>query len=249
MAGHSKWHNIQHRKNAQDAKRGKKFTKLIKEIVVAVKTGGGGGDIESNSRLRLAVQNAKGMNMPKDTIERAIKKALGAGGEDYQETTFEAYGPDGIAFFVECATDNKTRTVANVRSYFSKYGGNLGKDGCMQFVFDRKGVFTLPMEGIDEEEFTMEMIDAGAEDVEFEDGLITVTTAMEDFGKVQRKFQELKIEPKEAGLERTPITTKKVDEKTFTTFMKLLDMLEDDDDVQKVYHNVEFDEELMAKMT
>ena len=243
MAGHSKWANIRHRKGAQDAKRGKIFTKLIKEISVSVKTGG--PDLDSNPRLRLAVQNARGQNMPKDNIERAIKKASGAGGEDYVEVNFEGYGPDGIAIFVETATDNNTRTVANVRSAFKKHGGNLGKDGCLQFVFDRKGIFNLESEGIDEDEFTMEMIDAGAEDVEFEDGSINVTSAMDDFGSVQKKFQDLGIEPKEAGLQRIPTTTKEITQDTYNTFLKILDALEDDDDVQKVYHNVEYNESFM----
>ena len=190
MAGHSKWANIRHRKGAQDAKRGKIFTKLIKEITVAVKNGG--PDAETNPRLRLALQNARGQNMPKDNIERAINKASGADGTQYEDVTFEGYGPDGIAVFVECATDNNTRTVGNVRSYFRKYGGNLGKDGCLEFVFDRKGIFSLDQGELDEDDFTMEMIDGGAEDVEFDDGLITVTTAMEDFGNWESLLLSLK---------------------------------------------------------
>jgi YebC/PmpR family DNA-binding regulatory protein len=241
MAGHSKWKNIQHRKGAQDAKRGKVFTKLIKEISVAVKTGGG-ADPDSNPRLRLAIQNARGANMPKDNLERAIKKASGATGENYTETTFEGYGPDGIAIYVECATDNNTRTVSNIRSYFKKYGGSLGKDGCLQFIFDQKGIFILDAEGLDEEEFSLEMIDEGAEDVEFEEGLVTITTLKEDFGKVQKYLGEKSIEPKEAGLKRIPTTTKEISKKTFETFTKLVDVIEEDEDVQEIYHNVEFDE-------
>ncbi len=240
MAGHSKWKNIQHRKGAQDAKRGKIFSKLGKEISVAIKTGG--SDPDANPRLRLAIQNAKGQSMPKDTIERAITKAAGAGGADYAEVTFEGYGPEGVAVFVECSTDNNTRSVSNVRSYFSKFNGSLGKDGCLEFIFNRKGIFSIESEGLDEDDFTMEMIDAGAEDVEFEDGLCTVTTEMVDFGSVQNKLQELSIEPKEAGLERIPTTMKEISESGFKTFMKLIDKIEDDDDVQKVYHNCEFDE-------
>jgi YebC/PmpR family DNA-binding regulatory protein len=244
MAGHSKWANIRHRKGAQDAKRGKIFTKLIKEITVAVKTGG--PDAEMNPRLRLALQNARGQNMPKDTVERAINKASGADGTSYDEVTFEGYGPDGIAVFVECATDNNTRTVGSVRSYFRKYGGNLGKDGCLEFVFNRKGIFSLEQGEINEDDFTMAMIDAGAEDVEFEEGTISVTTEMEDFGAVQNKLKELEIEPKEAGLQRLPTTMKEISAETWETFSKLLDILEDDDDIQKVYHNVEFNEEMMG---
>jgi len=244
MAGHSKWANIRHRKGAQDAKRGKIFSKLIKEISVAVKAGG--PDADSNPRLRLALQNCRGQNMPKDNIERAINKASGADGTSYVEVTFEGYGPDGVAVFVESATDNNTRTVGNVRSFFRKYGGNLGKDGCLEFVFDRKGIFTIEQGELDEDDFTMEMIDVGAEDVEFEEGIITVTTAMEDFGGVQKKLTELEIEPKEAGLQRIPTTTKEISAPAWETLSKLLDVLEDDDDVQKVYHNVEFDESIMG---
>lgn len=244
MAGHSKWANIRHRKGAQDAKRGKVFTKLIKEITVAVKTGGG-PDPDANPRLRTAIQNARGMNMPKDNIERAIKKAAGAGGEDYKESTFEGYGPDGVAIFVECATDNTNRTVANVRSYFSKYNGSLGTNGCLQFVFERKGVFAIELGEHDEDELQMELIDAGAEDFETEDGVMTVYCEMTEFGAVQQALQGLSIEPKEASLNRIPTMMKAIDTKHFATFMKLLDVLEDDDDVQKVYHNCEVDEAVL----
>lgn len=243
MAGHSKWANIRHRKGAQDAKRGKIFTKIIKEISVAVKTGG--ADPDSNPRLRSAIQNARGQNMPKDNIDRAIKKASGAGADNIEETTFEGYGPDGIAVFVECATDNNMRTVGNIRSYFKKSGGNLGKDGCLEFVFDRKGIFSIEVEGIDEDEFTLEMIDAGAADVEVEDGIFIVSTEMEDFGNVQKKLNEMNIEPKEAGLRRIPTTTKEISKKTWDSFSKLIELIEDDDDVQQVYHNVEFNEDFL----
>jgi len=243
MSGHSKWKTIKQKKGAADAKKGRIFTKLIKEVTVAVKNGG--PDPEANPRLRLAVQNCKGANMPKDNLERAIKKATGADGTEYVEATFEAYGTDGAAFFIECATDNKTRTVANIRSYFTKFNGSLGKDGCLQFIFDRKGIFTLDANGVDEDEFTLSMIDAGAEDVEFDDEMIAVTCPMEDFGNVQKKLIEMEIEPQEAGLQRIPNTFKKLDQEGMEKFMKLLDLIEDDDDVQKVYHNVEYDESLM----
>ena len=241
MAGHSKFANIKHRKGAQDLKRGKVFTKIQKEITVAVKTGGG-GDPEMNPRLRLALANARGVNMPKDNIERAIKKAVGGQGENYTEVTFEGYGPDGTAVFVECATDNNTRTVSNIRSYFNKYGGSLGKDGCLEFIFTRKGIFHLKTEGLDEDDFTMEMIDAGAEDVEVEDGIFTVICEMEEFGNISKKLQELQIEPLEAGLKRIPSTTKAVNQSNYPKFEKLIDTIEDDDDVQKVYHNAVLNE-------
>ena len=201
MAGHSKFANIKHRKGAQDLKRGKVFTKLQKEITVAVKTGGG-GDPAMNPRLRLALANARGANMPKDNIDRAIKKAEGGSGENIVEVTFEGYGPDGTAIYVECATDNNTRTVSNIRSYFNKYGGSLGKDGCLEFIFSRKGVFLLQGEELEEEEFTMEMIDVGAEDVEFEGDSVVISSEMEDFGNISKKLQEMDLEPKEAGLKR-----------------------------------------------
>lgn len=241
MAGHSKFANIKHRKGAQDLKRGKVFTKIQKEITVAVKTGGG-GDPEMNPRLRLALANARGVNMPKDNIERAIKKAVGGQGENYIEVTFEGYGPDGTAVFVECATDNNTRTVSNIRSYFNKYGGSLGKDGCLEFIFTRKGIFHLKTEGLDEDDFTMEMIDIGAEDVEVEDGIFTVICEMEEFGNISKKLQELQIEPLEAGLKRVPSTTKAVNQSNYPKFEKLIDIIEDDDDVQKVYHNAVLNE-------
>ncbi len=242
MAGHSKWKNIQHRKGAQDAKRGKAFTKIIKEISVAVKTGGG-DDPDANPRLRAAIASAKGINMPKDNIDRAIKKAAGNDSENYSEISYEGYGPGGVAIYIECATDNPIRTVSNVRSYFNKHGGSLGKDGCLQFVFVRKGIFELNEKGLEEDDFTMAMIDAGAEDVEFDDSLVTITTAMEDFGNVQRKLSEMNIDVIESGLQRIPVDTKEVDVKTFESVMKLIDKLEDDDDVQKVYHNIEYREE------
>lgn len=243
MACHSKWANTKHRKAAQDSKRAKIWTKLLKEVGVAVKQGG--PDADSNPRLRLAMQNCRGGNVPKDNIERAIAKASGAGAEDYIETTFEGYGPDGVAVFVECATDNNTRTVSAVRSYFTKCGGSLGKDGCLQFIFDRKSIFTLARESVsmDEDDFMMEMIDAGAEDVDnSDDEFITVIAAMEDFGPVSSKLHEMNIEPKEAGLKRIPNNFKALNGKSLEMFEKLIDLLEDNDDVQQVYHNLEFTE-------
>ena len=236
MAGHSKFANIKHRKGAQDIKRGKIFTKLQKEITVAVKTGGG-GDPSMNPRLRLALANARGANMPKDNVERAIKKAEGSQDENFVEVTFEGYGPDGTAVFVECATDNNTRTVSNIRSYFNKYGGSLGKDGCLEFIFTRRGIFHLKGDGLNEEDFTMEMIDAGAEDVEFEDGIVTVISEMDEFGNISKKLQELELETLEAGLKRVPNTIKEVSENSYPKFEKLIEIIEDDEDVQKVYHN------------
>ncbi len=247
MAGHSKWANIKHRKGAQDARRGKIFTKLIKEITVATKEGG--TDSDTNPRLRLAIQNAKGQNMPKDTIERAIKKGSGADMADYVETTYEGYGPNGVAVFVECTTDNLNRTVANVRAAFSKYGGSLGTNGSLEFIFDRKGVFTVMLpDGVDGDEMTLEVIDGGAEEVEFEDGYLIVTSAMEDFGMMQKKLDALGLEPENAELQRIPNTFVALSNEQFPKVMKLIDALEDDDDVQKVYHNIEATETQLEQL-
>ncbi len=242
MSGHSKWSTIKRKKGANDARRGKIFTKLIKEIIIAVKEGGN-PDPEANPRLRLAIQNAKGANMPKDNIARAIKKASGADAEAYEEVTYEGYATHGVAVFVECLTDNLNRTVAAVRAAFNKYGGSLGTNGSLEFIFDRKGVFNfeLPAEK-DEEELMLEIIDAGAEDVEIEDGFVTVTTAMEDFGKVNKKLEELGIETEKAELQRIPKTLVELDDKAFAQVMKFIEELEDNDDVQKVYHNIDVKE-------
>ena len=238
MAGHSHFANIQGRKGAQDKIRGKIFTKIIREINVSVKKGGG-PDPDSNPRLRAALFKARSVNMSKDTIDRAIKKASGEGSENFDEVNYEGYGPEGVGVFVECATDNNTRTVANIRAYFNKAGGNVGKEGCLEFIFNRKGVFILKSEGLNEEEFTLEMIDAGADDVEFGEGMVRVTCEMEQFGSVSKFLNDKKIEAIESGLERVPVTYKNISEDTFLKLSKLLDSLEEDDDVQKVYHNAE----------
>ena len=238
MAGHSKWANIKHRKGAQDARRGKIFTKLIKEISVAAKEGG--AEIENNPRLRLAIQNAKGQNMPKENIDRAIKKAVGSDATNYIEITYEGYGSNGVAVFVECMTDNQNRTVSNVRAAFSKNGGSLATNGSVEYLFERKGMFSLEKpKGIDIDDLTLELIDGGAEEVEVVDDYINVSCALEDFGAMQKKFEELKMEPENAELQRIPTTTVALDDEAFKKVMKLIDTLEDDDDVQKVYHNIE----------
>jgi YebC/PmpR family DNA-binding regulatory protein len=246
MSGHSKWSTIKRKKGAIDAKRGKIFTKIIKEIIIAAKDGG--GDPEANARLRLAVQNAKGANMPKDNIERAIKKATGSDAESYVETTFEGYAPHGIAVFAECLTDNNNRTVASVRSVFNKFGGNLGTNGSLSFLFERKGIFTIPTEGLSLEELELEMIDAGAEDFEIDEDTLTITCAMEDFGNVSRKLTELGIEPEESGLKRIPNDTKQLDVESAKKVLKFIETLEDDDDIQNVYHNLEMTDELAAAL-
>ncbi len=244
MAGHSKWANIKHRKGAQDAKRGKIFTKMIKEIMVAAKTGN--PDPDMNPRLRLAIQNAKSANVPKDNIERAVKKATGEEATDYIETTYEGYAPNGVAVFVECATDNLNRTVSSVRSIFSKNGGNLATNGSVDFLFETKGVFFIKKpEALDMEEFELEMIEAGAESIETEEEYITVSTAKDDFGNVQKKLDEINLETEDAGLQKIPTTTVSLGDEDFVQVMKLIEKLEDDDDVQKVYHNLEVQESQM----
>ncbi len=238
MSGHSKWATIKRAKGAKDAKRGKIFTKLIKEIHVATRTGG--DDPDANPRLRLAIQNAKAANMPKDNIERAIKKASGVDSEDYIETTYEGYAPNGVAVMVECTTDNNNRTVQNVRSIFNKYGGNLGTNGSVDYLFERKGVFTLNLpENFDEDELTLELIDAGAEDVDFRENMAIVTCAMEDFGQMQKSLDGLDVEIENGELQRIPTTSVELSDEDVNSVIKLIDAMEDDDDVQKVYHNLE----------
>ena len=244
MSGHSKWSTIKRKKGAADAKRGKLFTKLIKEISIAAREGG--GDPDANPRLRLAVSNAKGNNMPKDNIERAIKKATGSDAETYTESTFEGYGAHGVAVFVECLTDNNNRTVSSVRAAFTKYNGSLGTNGSLEFIFARKGVFSIKLEdGVDEDEITLELIDAGAEDAVADDGYLNVTCEMSDFGNVQKKLEELGIEAENAELQRIPNTLVTLNDDDFKSVMKLIEALEDNDDVQKVFHNLDITEAQM----
>ncbi|MGI0106021.1 YebC/PmpR family DNA-binding transcriptional regulator [Salinimicrobium sp. WS361] len=249
MAGHSKWANIKHRKGAQDKKRAKQFTRAIKEISVAVKEGGG-PDPEANPALRNAISNAKGVNMPKDTIERAIKKASGAEADNFELVTFEGYGPHGIAFFIECTTDNTNRTVASVRSIFSKNGGSLGTNGSLEFLFDRKGVFSIDRKSITSsmEEFELELIEGGATTIEKEEDLIYVYTDFTDFGAMNAKLEELGVEPKNAGLQRIPLNSVELPVKEAAKIIELTEKFEEDDDVQDVYHNLELTDELLEKI-
>ncbi len=244
MSGHSKWSTIKRKKGAADAKRSKMFSKLAKEITIAAKEGGS-GDPEMNPRLRTAIANAKGVNMPKDVIQRAINKAT-SGTENYTEVTFEGTGPGGMAVFVECLTDNNQRTVSSVRSIFRKRGGELGKNGSLSYLFDRKGIFNIVTENLkmDIEELELELIDAGMEDMEEEDGRLIVTTAMEDFGNMQKKLEELGIEAESAELQRIPNARRELDVETAQKALKLIEALEDDDDVQNVYHDLEMTEDL-----
>ncbi|MEI6435001.1 MAG: YebC/PmpR family DNA-binding transcriptional regulator [Bacteroidota bacterium] len=246
MSGHNKWSTIKRKKGALDAKRSKIFSKIIKDITIAVKEGG--ADPDGNPRLRLAIANAKGASMPKDTIQRAISKGADKDAAALIETTYEGKGAHGVAIFVECTTDNLQRTVSNVRAHFNKHGGELGQNGMLNYLFDRKGIFVVPKGNLDRDEFEMEVIDAGAEDISLEDDFFTITTAMEDFGSMIRKFEQLKIEPESASLQRIPKTTVALDEDATRKVLKLIDVIEDDDDVQNVFHTLEISDELAERL-
>jgi YebC/PmpR family DNA-binding regulatory protein len=240
MSGHNKWSTIKHKKGAADAKRSKIFSKLVKEIQVAVKEGG--PDPDHNARLRLVIQNAKGVSMPKDNIERAVKGSSKEG-VTILETTFEGYLPNAIAVFIECTTDNQQRSVSNIRSIFNKYNGNLGTNGSLSFMFDRKGVFSIPKENFNADDHELELIDAGAEDIAEEGDYVTVTTAMDDFGKMQKKIEELGIVAENARLQRIPKDYKTLGLEETKKVLKAIDAFEDDDDVQNIYHNLDIPDE------
>jgi len=246
MAGHSKWANIKHRKGAQDAKRGKIFTKLIKEITIAAKIGG--GDLESNARLRLAIDKAKQSNMPKDNIERAIKKGTGdLDGVTYEEGVFEGYGPGGVAVIVEFMTDNRTRTVAEVRHAFNKYGGSLGVSGSVAFMFDRKGQIIFAEEN-DFDAIFEAALEAGAEDVKDEDGVIEVVTDPGDLEAVRIALEEQDLKYQSAEVTMIPQNRTPIEGKQAESLMKMIDILEDNDDVQDVHANFDISDEEMEKL-
>ncbi|MFW2487134.1 YebC/PmpR family DNA-binding transcriptional regulator [Clostridium chromiireducens] len=242
MSGHSKWHNIQAKKGKTDAKRGKIFTKIGKEIVMAVKNGGASQEI--NAKLRDVIAKAKAANMPNDTISKAIKKASGElSSVNYENIVYEGYGPSGVAVIVETLTDNKNRSAGNVRSAFTKGGGNMGTSGCVAFMFQEKGEIVIEKEDKDEDELMMIALDAGAEDFSSdEDEVFVVTTSPEDFGAVREALEAQGIEFLEAAVKKIPDTYTAIDEADAKKFQKMLDLLEDDDDVQEVYHNAEFPE-------
>lgn len=246
MSGHNKWSTIKRKKGAADAKRSKIFSKIIKEITVAVKESG--EDPDANPRLRLAIANAKGASMPKDTLQRAINKGKDKDAANFSETTYEGYLANGVAVIIECTTDNIQRTVSNVRSIFNKFSGNLGTNGSLSFIFDRKGIFTIPKGDLDEDEFELEIIDAGVEDIELEDDFFTVTTSMEDFGSMMKKLEEMGIEPESAELQRIPNDTVTLDLDHSLKIMRVIDTFEEDDDVQNVFHNLEITDELLENM-
>lgn len=243
MAGHSKWHNIQRRKGAQDAKRGKIFMRHAKAIYTVAKQGG--GDPEMNPALRTAIEKAKADNMPNDNIERAIKKATGTlEGANYEEVTYEGYGPGGIAVIVHVLTDNRNRTASEVRHAFSKNGGNLGETGCVSFMFDRKGYIVILNHDatIDEDELTLEAIEAGAEDIEVEEGVFEIYTSPDDFENVKEHLESKGYELEDAEITLIPQTYSELDEEEEKKMLHLVDMLEESEDVQDVHHNLKIAE-------
>lgn len=246
MAGHSKWANIQHRKGKQDKLRSKMFSKLAKEITVAAKMGD--PDPDKNPRLRLAVKAAKAQSMPKDVIERAIKKSLGGDAADYTEIRYEGYGPNGIAVIVEAMTDNINRTASNVRSYFTKAGGNLGQTGSVSHGFDRVGEISYPAEAADADTVMMAALDAGADDVESDEDGHYIYCAMESLSDVSDALEKELGESRESKLIWKPQVRTEVDLETAQKLMKLIDLLEEDDDVQEVTHNFDVPEDVAAQL-
>lgn len=239
-----KWNNIKMKKAAQDKARSQSYTKVLREILMAVKNAGN-AEPDSNFALKIALQKAKVNNVPRDNIDKAIKKGLGQDGAVVEEINYEGYGLDGVAIFIEAATDNPTRTVSNIRSYFNKHGGSLGTPGCLQFVFERKAMFTLKEEdlgGMSTDDLMMELIDFNIDDVEKEDEFVTVKGPVESYHDIYKKLDDLKIKIDDSGLERLPLNTKEISKESYEKIQKLIDACESDDDVVKVYHNLEWNE-------
>lgn len=247
MAGHSKWANIKHRKAAQDKKRGKVWTKLIREVTVAAREGG--GDPDANPRLRLAMDKAFGANMPKDTLDRAVKRgAGGAEGESYDEIRYEGYGPGGTAVMVDCMTDNRNRTAAEIRHGFAKHGGNLGTDGSVSYLFTKQGIISL-RPGTDEDAVMEVALESGAEDVVVnDDGSLDVITTPEDFAAVERALAGAGFDTRVAEITFNPSTQTELDRETAEKLLKMVDTLEDSDDVQEVYHNADIPDDTLATL-
>lgn len=239
-----KWNNIKMKKAATDKARSQSYTKVLREIYMAVKATQN-DDPDSNFALKIALAKGREFNVPRDNIEKAIKKAMGQDGAAIEEINYEGYGLDGVAIFIEAATDNPTRTVSNVRSYFNKWGGSLGTPGCLQFVFERKATFTIKEEnlkGMSTDDLMMELIDYNIDDVELEDGFVTVKGPTDAYHDIYKKLEDLKIKSEDSGLERLPLNTKEVTKESYDKIQKLIDVLEGDDDVTKVYHNLEWNE-------
>jgi len=252
MSGHSKWANIKHKKAKSDEKRGKEFTKVAKEITIAVRTGGG-GDPDSNSKLKLAIQKAKAINMPNDNIMRAIKKGTGELESDaLEEIVYEGYAPGGVAVMLEIATDNRNRTASEIRHYFSKNNGNLGESGCVAWMFKRVGLISIPRENIkmDEEEFILKALDLGADDVREEDDTLDVVTSIDTFMDIKEALEKEGFAAEEADLVYLPENTVEItDVELASRILKLIDMLEDHDDVQNIYTNMSLSDEVVAKLS
>ncbi len=243
MSGHSKWSSIKHKKAATDAKRGKSFTKLIKEITIAAK-GKGGGDVESNPRLRQAIDKAKGLNMPSDNIKKAVQRGTGElEGVNYEEINYEGYGPGGVAILIETLTDNKNRTVAEVRHVFDKYNGKLGENGCVGYLFSRIGLIVIPVVNIDEEELMDLVLENGADDLKTEDDNYEVFTSVKEFHNVLNAIKEKQIEFISAEMSMLPSTSAKIEGKQAHSMLKLYEKLEDLDDVQNVWSNFDISDE------
>ena len=241
MSGHSKWHSIRHKKAIVDAKRGKIFTKLIKEVTVSARLGG--GDIEANPRLRSAVQAAKDSNMPQENIKRAIMKGTGElPGVNYESVTYEGYGPGGVAVFVECLTDNKNRTVADIRHSFAKHGGNLGETGSVNWMFNRKGYISISKGAASEDDLLDIVLEAGAEDLQSEDDSYQVYTSFEQFEAVRKALEAAQVELSVSELTMVPSTEVNLEGKVAARMLKLMEMLADHDDVQHAYANFDIDE-------
>lgn len=245
MSGHSKWSTIKHKKGATDAKRGKIFTKLIKEITIAARLGG--GDVDANPRLRTAVAGAKAQNMPQDNILRAIKKGSGElEGVNYEEITYEGYGPGGAAILIEAMTDNKNRTVGEVRTILGKNGGNMGESGCVAYMFEKKGLMVVPGDAMDEDSLMELVLEAGADDLQNVDGHYEILTSKDNFHAVHTLLEEKGIPMEVAELTAIPSNTIPMDEKTGKAMLRVMDLLEDHDDVQKAYSNFDITDEVMA---
>jgi len=249
MSGHSKWSTIKHKKGAADARRGKIFTKIIKEITTAARTGG--GDIEANPRLRVAVLKGKAENMTKDNIEKAIKRgtSAGEGGEAYEEYTYEGYGPNGVAVLVETLTDNKNRTTAEVRHIFSRYNGNLGEAGSVAWIFSKKGYISFEKQGVDEDKIMELALEAGAEDVKDDEEAIEVLTDQSAFDAVKKVFDDANMKYVVAEIDMIPQTSVKLEGKSAETMLKLVEALEDSDDVQNVHANFDISNEEMERLS
>ncbi len=247
MAGHSKWANIKHKKAKEDAKRAKAFTKHIREITVAARVGG--GDPNANPRLSLAIENAKKVNLPKDNIERAIKKGTGElddGSANYEEVTYEGYGPGGIAYFIEATSNNLNRTVGEIRHIFTKHGGNLGTDGSVAYMFDQKGSIKIQDYDMEVEELMLTAIEAGAEDVINEEDYVEIITAREDLFEVRSAIEKAGIEVESANLIRIPAIEVEADPDTAKTNLKMMDMFDDNDDVSEIFTNMKLDDKTLA---